>query len=307
MKPIEETELQAAILRVLIYYKFFKFPVQAEEVHNSLDVSSDLNAVSNALKILCANGHVDNEDGYYSLGLEKQSLLDRLEDEKRLENAKRKISRSSKIISSFPFVRTVAISGSVSKGVMKSNGDVDFFIITQQGRLWLCRTLLVLNKKIFRLNSRRYFCVNYFIGEESLSIPDENIFTANELAHLIPMYGQERFKALMTSNDWYNAYLPNHQRKKTIEALEDGNPWHKKSMEYLFGGRFGRWLDKRFQAATLKRWKKKFAHFGDEEFELAMRSERDVSKHHPSNFQLKIIDYLDQEKEILSKKTGLNI
>ncbi len=272
-----------------------------------MDLASTSSQVKASLTKLVDQGFITCKGDFYGLDLEDQSIQERLADEARMEKAKARILKSSKIIASFPFVRSVAISGSVSKGVMKANGDVDFFIVTKQGRLWLCRTMLILNKKILRLNSRKYFCVNYFVGDESLAIPDENIFTANELAHLIPMYGQDCFKELMTTNNWYNSFLPNHSRNQAIDPVNDKNPWHKKSLEYMFRGRFGTWLDKRFQAATLKRWKKKFAHFGDEEFELAMRSERDVSKHHPSNFQLKIIAHLDEEKKRMSDKTGFTI
>ena len=85
----------------------------------------------------------------------------------------------------FPFVRGVFLSGSISKGFMSESDDIDYFIITAPGRLWLTRTLLILFKKIFLFNSFRNFCLNYFIDSENLYIPEHNRYTATEIVFLI--------------------------------------------------------------------------------------------------------------------------
>ena len=79
-----------------------------------------------------------------------------------------KAKAKARFISKFPFVAAVGVSGSLSKGYYDSDSDIDFFIITQHNRLWICRTLLMVYKKIFLLNSRKYFCPNYFISSEQL-------------------------------------------------------------------------------------------------------------------------------------------
>ena len=87
----------------------------------------------------------------------------------------------------------MGISGSLSKGYYDDDGDIDFFIITSPKRLWIARTFLILYKKIFLLNSRKYFCVNYFISSNALEIEEKNIFTATELTTLLPMFGNGSF------------------------------------------------------------------------------------------------------------------
>ena len=79
----------------------------------------------------------------------------------------------TKFISKFPYVRAILLSGSISKGYMDKDSDVDYFIITQPNRLWVTRLLLMLFKKIFLFNSRKVFCINYFVDSEKLEIEEK--------------------------------------------------------------------------------------------------------------------------------------
>src|SRR4029453_17664939 len=112
---------------------------------------------------LCNNGLVHGRDGYFAVAPPGPMIGRRREQEERAASRMNKARRMSRFIGSFPFVRGVMLSGSIDKGVLDEDGDIDYFIITSPGRLWVARTLLILYKKIFLLNSRRDFCVNYFV------------------------------------------------------------------------------------------------------------------------------------------------
>lgn len=112
---------------------------------------------------------------YYSISTNTDFIIQREENTRRALQIMPMARRMTKIISWFPFVRAVLISGSLSKNVITPDGDIDYFIITGRGRLWVTRTLLVLFKKIFLLNSHKYFCINYFIDDTHLEI-EEKIF-----------------------------------------------------------------------------------------------------------------------------------
>ena len=100
-----------------------------------------------------------------------------------------KALRNARLIFHFPFTRAIMISGSLSKNYADEASDVDYFIIVKPGRLWIARTLLIIYKRIFLMNSKKYFCVNYFIDEDHLEIEEKNLFTAVELTTLIPIHG----------------------------------------------------------------------------------------------------------------------
>jgi hypothetical protein len=57
---------------------------------------------------------------------------------------------------------------------------------------------------------KNWFCLNYFIDEEKLQIKEQNIFTAVEVATLMPLKGRTVFKDFFQANDWVYQYLPNH-------------------------------------------------------------------------------------------------
>ncbi len=91
---------------------------------------------------------------------------------------------------------------------MDERSDLDFFIITAPNRLWIARTLLVLYKRVFLANSHKHFCVNYFIDEKHLEIEEKNLFTATELATVIPLYGSKQYENLQGVNSWLARILP---------------------------------------------------------------------------------------------------
>jgi hypothetical protein len=160
--------------------------------------------------------------------------------------------------------------------------------------LWLCRTLLVLFKKIVLFNSNKYFCVNYFIDTDNLVINDRNIFVATEIKSLIPIGSKGIINDFIFSNAWVTDFFPNgalsfqklfneEPRSQILSAI----------VEYLCNNPFGDYLDNLLLKATFWYWKKKFKGICEEEFNLNMRSSKNVSKHHPKGYQYKVLKLLE--------------
>ena len=113
-------------------------------------------------------------------------------------------------LSLFPFVRGVAISGSLSKNFADESSDIDFFIITAKNRLWLARTFMHIFKKFtFLFKKEDWFCMNYYIDEAFPEIREKNIFTATEVATLLTLRGIEVFKQFFENNKWSRDFFPN--------------------------------------------------------------------------------------------------
>jgi hypothetical protein len=244
-------------------------------------------------------GIVNFFEGYYFLTAKDKSIVaQRKEKEKRAEKMMRKSSFFSKLIGRFPFVEGVCISGSLSKGVMEKDGDIDYFIITKPQRLWICRSFLIMFKKVFLLNSHKYFCTNYFVDTNNLTIPDENIFTATEVSYLLPVVNYEAYEQLMQSNTWIKNYLPHIKLKGNNDCYNATNkPVIKRLVEFILSGSLGEYADNMFFKITLKRWKKKFPYFNQDDFNLNLRTRKNVSKHHPRGYQQKV---LQQHEERLA-------
>lgn len=287
------------LLKTIAYFDIFNHPLKDIEISNLLGLS--LLQTQSYLSDLVSNGQLNCTANYYSL---RKSIDTQIHERKlKEEEAKkyfRKLPTYAKLIKSFPFVRAISISGSLSKNVMQEDGDIDYFIITAPGRLWICRTLLILFKKVFLLNSKKYFCVNYFVDEDNLEIIDKNIFTAVEVSHLLPVYNLPLIDSFKKKNKWTESFFPGFENPIKTKQFE-GNGIIKTTIESMLKGRIGDRLDLFLMRNTYKRWSKKFEHFDADKLELTMRSNRGVSKHHPRDFQNRVL------KEFQVRMNQLNI
>jgi hypothetical protein len=304
--PVLSENAQCA-LHTLMYFDVFRHPLTLDELHRYAQWKEcSLSETATAIEELQAHGVVCSREGfYYICGSEKHIDL-RRERNGRAVLYSAKAEKWSRFISGFPFVRTVCISGSLSKGTMDKDGDIDYFIITEPGRLWVARTFLILFKKLFLLNSKKYFCVNYFIDTNNLAIPDRNLFTATEIVFAKPMRDANTFQDFVKENKWSGIFYPNTTTIPTeIPATRNGKT--KRFIESLLNGRIGEWLDDKFFRITLRRWRNKFPHLRTDHFEVDFRSRKHVSKHHPQGFQRIVLSKLENKRTELQDKHGLQI
>jgi len=98
--------------------------------------------------------------------------------------------------------------------------DIDYLIVTEPGRVWLCRALVV---GLVRLAARRgdVICPNYFLSEKALDLGEPNLFTAHEIAQMVPLVGVETYRRMCDLNSWAAGFLPN-----AFDAPRSiGTPW----------------------------------------------------------------------------------
>ncbi len=294
------TKKQYAIYSCLCYFDVFNYPLKTCQVLDFVNFETNQTQVNLILNELIELKLVSEADGYYFLETAERGLIKtRTTSEANFYKRQQKIKRYANFIARFPFVRSVSISGSCSKGLLdEEDGDVDYFIIAAPNKLWLCRTLLIAFKKVFLFNSKKYFCINYLIDSNNLEIPDKNTFVATEIRTLLPVSGKEVFERFQSVNKWTNDHLPNKKRYDT--SFLD----HKNTKRYVFGfvefllkGGLGDALDKKCFELTLGSWQKKFPNFSKEDFDLNLRSRKNVSKHHPRGYQQKVMAALNARLE----------
>ena len=290
----QNVELTTSAIRTLLYFDIFNHPLSESEIRNLIqfDLKNEIE-LSEVLNELTDAQRIYFHDGYYSISASAFNVKRRLAGEKVAKTMVSRMKKFSSIIASFPFVKAVTISGSLSKNFMDKNSDIDYFIVTARNRLWLARTLLVLYKKLFLLNSKKNFCVNYFVSEDHLAIPDKNIFTATEVCFLIPVYKYDVYLNFMNNNIWSKTFYPNFPLRSEFYIVSEKFPRLKVFFEKLFSSSFGEYLDDYFFKATLRHWKNKFKDFDPATFDLRMRTRKNVSKHHPGGFQEKVLKELD--------------
>lgn len=280
-----------AIWQVLFYFEIFRYPLTAEEVFAYVE-QPDATPESTAerLRAMAAEGRIFQFGAFFQAQNDPAWAERRLECNRRAEAFLPIARRMARFIGGFPFIRGVFVSGSLSKHCMNADSDIDFFLVATPGRLWLARTLLILFKKIFLLNSHKYFCVNYFVDTQHLEIEEKNRFTATETATLLPMYGREWFERFRAANAWTHDWFPHFPPRPNAATMPSRRGPLKKAAEWLLGARLGDWLDRRAMRLTVGYWQRKFRHLEARDFEVAFKSHRHVSKHHPLYFQKKVLD-----------------
>lgn len=293
-----KTQLQQAIINVLHYFDVFHFPLRLDELHQFIQLNCDEQQLVIALNELLSQQEIFQLNDCFSLH-DNLELVERKNAGFQL--AQQKIKRAKKIgkfIQCFPFVRMVAISGSLSKGYADQHSDIDFFIVTNSTNLWTSRTLLHVFKKItFLVGQQHSFCMNYFIAESHLSIEEQNYFTAIELATLIPVTHPEIGAKLVDSNKWIIEFLPNYV-PPTTQKIQDNTSIIKRIIEFVLGSKK---LNHFFMELTNKKWRKKWArkNFPMEAYDLAFKTRLYVSKNHDKNYQEKILKkYEDKTNSI---------
>ena len=293
-------------LKPILYFSIFKYPLTKEEIFEFSDCAS-IFELEQELTVLLKKEIVFKIHDYYSITNNPELITRRTKGNTMAKEILPKAKKVAKFIGKFPYVESVSLSGALAKGYYDEDGDFDFFIITKPNRLWVARTLLILYKKIFLLNSKKYFCVNYFITSSQLQIVEKNRFTASEIVTLIPVSGRDTFAAFLKENTWVKTFLPNKKSINTSSIIEVNKNLGSKSMQLILNNNIGSSLDRLFQKITLKKWSAKFGYLKKEEFDIAMKSTKNISKHHPQNFQKKVIDLLNENYEKMKIKYNIEL
>lgn len=302
MQPDKTITLQWSILRTLLYFDLFRYPLRPDEIFKFLGTNSITRSdLDEALDSLVHHRHVFHHGDFYSLQPGEELIKRRRMGNANAQRMRRLAMRKGKFIGGFPFVRAVMASGSFSKGYMDADSDLDFFVVTAPGRLWIARMLIVLYKRLFLYNSHKYFWCNYFISTDHLEIEEKNLFTATELATLIPLCGSSHHLSLMHSNPWLRDYFPNFiARAENIP--EASSSWFKSAIESLLGGRLGDRLSLVCQKLTQRRWRRLYAQqYSSADFGVAFKSTASVSKIHPNNFQRRVLERYDEKLQAFSR------
>lgn len=302
----ENSDLAQSFIRKLLYFDIFSHPLLAEEIFEYCDVPNvDKTKGFSILEELETKNLINCLAGFYFIGDDATKVTHRVDANQLAALRMKDAIRYSSIAANFPFVRAVFISGTLSKNVMKPDSDIDFFIITEPGKLWVCRAFLTLYKKLILWNSHRNFCLNYFIDSNNLEIPDKNIFTATEVAFVLPMFNYSLYEKFMDRNNWFRGEFPNFKRRNEEIVIQPRST--KKALEYVFNNRLGDFLDQLSFSVIFGFWKRKFRHLNEKSFKLNFRSQKNVSKHHPGAFQERVVSSYSEKILAFEQSTGFRL
>ncbi len=201
----------------LIYHNLFDYPLTAQE----------LTLWQLAPRIPTKSGkvgtHISKTQGFFHLKGREDLVSLRLKREKYSSKKLRLAQASSNLLSKIPTILFVGITGSLAMKNARKNSDIDLMIITQKGTLWSTRltiyvilyTLYFLGHKDLSLRKpktkleKNKLCLNIWLDESDLVISDQNIYTAHEIAQIVPLVNKNKtYERFIYKNKWVVSYWP---------------------------------------------------------------------------------------------------
>lgn len=213
MTPSRVQEL--AVLRSVTYASLFDYPLTLEQLHASLiGVGADAETVAAWWRdsdFLQAT--IDHQDGCYFPAGRGDLLRTRARREALSRDLLDRDRRILAVVAGMPFVRMVALSGSLAHLNAETSADLDLFVITAPHRVWSVMLSLLVIARLF--GWRRRLCLNYVISEEALGVEPPDLFSANQIIHLRPILGHDVFARFVNANPFVREFYPNFESGPT--------------------------------------------------------------------------------------------
>ena len=211
-------------MRAVAYVDLFDYPLKPAEVHRYLPaVAARRDLVLELLQGELASRLLSRRDGYFMLAGREEIAETRRRRERVARELWPKAVEYGRLMGDLPFVRMVAVTGSVAANNADDEADIDYLLVTANDRLWLARLFVV---AIVRLATRRgvHLCPNYLVSERAMCFEERNLYTARELAQMVPVAGKDLYREMWHINRWAADWLPNAQVQLPAAASERGGP-----------------------------------------------------------------------------------
>jgi len=206
--------------------EYLKFPFTVEEVANYFLPKSNL--TPQQLKSILTNGKFDDlgfklRDGYLTTN-DDQTQQSRSETEQMSADKLNSATSFANLLTQvIPFIRTVAVTGSVAYGSATKWDDIDLFIVTKRNRLWISALLTLVLVRLDKLLILRpphlsHFCLSYVHDEHGFSKESQrnrsNALFARELLKAKPVAGTREYRKILEENYWVADYYSGPYREK---------------------------------------------------------------------------------------------
>ena len=203
------TSRELAIARTVIYASLFDYPLTLDQLHRALvesdQLPSEILAVYDGSEWL--QDIVERRDGFFFPEGRGDLVGERGRREARSDAFLAEHRLALRLICALPFTRLVALSGSVAHRNLEPNGDLDLLIVTRGKRVWTVTVALLVLTKLLR--RRRSVCANFVLADTHLVLDQRDLFTANQVIHLQPLFGGEVIDEFRAANPFVARCYPN--------------------------------------------------------------------------------------------------
>ena len=275
------SSIERAVLEALAYSDIFDYPLRLNELHGYLPVRAEEGELLGALESL--NGRLGQKDGFRFLAGREEIVEIRKRREARSQQLLPIALTYGRILGSLPFIRMVALTGSLAVMNLSKNADFDYMLVAAPRRVWTARLFALALNRAANLFGHT-LCPNLIVSETALEWSLHDLYSARELCQMIPITGLDVYHRLMEANGWTKEFLPNANRSLPLQsaagfrgrqsmAAQSPSPlWRllRRSLrlllemtEWVLRGRLGDWLEAWEMTRKIARFSKQ-AGFGEE-------------------------------------------
>ena len=254
--------LGRALLLTLVYSDIFDYPLSQQELRRYLPVACSEEDFKTTLDAL-ESTYVTRSDGLLCLRGREHTFETRRRRAEIAAARWRKARRFASWLRWVPFLRMVAVCGSQAVDNAGDEGDVDLFLITTPGRLWLVQSITMTLRRFGWLRFGIEICPNYLMSRGRLEIENHNLYVAREIAQSVPLWGEEDYGRFLDANRWIERFLPQAGLDERRHALHwPERPRPTQLAERLLGGRLGHLLDRAIHRTLLLYYRARLSHRG---------------------------------------------
>lgn len=275
MAPVSSSDaLEDRIINALVFFDLFDYPLTLGELEYYLP--GEKAPKTELQNILNDDDRIRHIEGYYFL--KDRAEIVSLRENRTVIAQKywKKVRRFLPLIQCIPYVRMVAVCNTLAFNSPTSESDIDLFIVTKRGKLFLARTLVTILFSL--LGVRRHgnkiagrFCLSFFVSEDALNLQTihnspHDVYLPYWMLSLKPLYGQRTYKQFIAANTWFHDYFPG--RIFTEDALF----WKQniffraiaRMKELILNVGIGTLLENSIKKMQMKRHHKNLKHLGPE-------------------------------------------
>ena len=293
LAAVQTAACEQEVLNALAYFDVFDHPLTLEELHRHLsDRALTLPQLVNLVDSLVQRRHILRANPFVTISEHPDGIAERRRlREKRACRLIRRARLVAALLKRVPFVRAVFLTGSLSKGVAPPDSDVDFMIVTETGRLWICRLIITALKKALFLNSKKYFCVNLVVSDSNLTMASRTFYDAVEVQTVFPLCNLSMFVRFVEANRWVGAILPHGRPMRfPVPLLAEERAGSQRMVEAVLSLLPLRSADERLLDLARRRWRSRYAALSEDEFERRVQCRRDISAVWPADARTAILE-----------------
>lgn len=232
--------MNSYLKKVLLYFTRFEYAATLEELYTFFPESVSWRRLRNMIDDEVKNKHLKNLDFHdsilrYTLP-QYSNKTSKFRRKLRISEYKiRRLLPYVRMLASFPQIKLVGLSGSVSMLNAEKNHDVDLFVITAGNRLFTGRFIALLLAEIMNIRRRRAsrgsqakdsVCLNLFFDESQLQIPRKkrSEYVAHEVLQMKPLEQKgDIYSRFIDINRWVFDIFPNAQKLERYRVAKKIN------------------------------------------------------------------------------------